>query len=256
MSALRHSAICYGRVRHRRALAPRREFSYRICMLYLDLSELTEAGQMSRLFGTECARPWSFRRRDYLGPQDLPLDEAVRRLVARDTGRRPAGPVRLLTQVRAFGYVFNPVSFYYCFAPDGATLEAVVAEITNTPWQERHAYVLPAGASGGGARASFRKIFHVSPFQDMDHDYSWAFSDPQRRLAVSMRNSRDGRPVFKASFAAECRPFSARELRRAFVRAPWMGWKTHAAIYWQAALLLLRRAPFFTHPAKRQAAFR
>lgn len=254
MSALRHSSICYGRVRHRRALAPRREFSYRICMLYLDLDELAEAGRLSRLFGAERARPWSFRRRDYLGPQDLPLDEAVRQLVARETGRRPDGPVRLLTQVRAFGYVFNPVSFYYCFAPDGATLEAVVAEITNTPWQERHAYVLPAGAAGVGARGNFLKLFHVSPFQDMDHDYSWAFSDPARRLAVGMRNVRAGRTVFKATFTAERRPFSARELRRAFLRAPWMGWKTHAAIYWQAALLLLRRAPFFTHPAKRQAA--
>ncbi len=256
MSALRHSAICYGRVRHRRALAPRREFSYRMCMLYLDLGELAEAGRISRLFGAERARPWSFRRSDYLGPLELPLDEAVRRLVARETGRRPAGPVRLLTQVRALGYVFNPVSFYYCFAPDGATLEAVVAEITNTPWQERHAYVLPAAPAGRGARARFGKVFHVSPFQDMDHEYSWTFSDPRRRLAVSMRNSRDGQPVFTASFAAERRPFSARELRRAFLRAPWMGWKTHAAIYWQAALLMLRRAPFFTHPAKRPAVVR
>lgn len=253
MNALNHSRICTGWVRHRRR-APRHAFRQRVTMLYLDLDELAAAGAVSRLFGVERARLWSFRRKDYLGPRTRPLAEAARDAVAAATGRRPSGPVRLLTQVRAFGYVFNPVSFYYCFAADGVALEAVVAEITNTPWRERHHYVVARNGGGSGPLGrSFAKEFHVSPFFGMDHRYHWAFAEPGRRIAVSMRNEQAGERAFAASLRLDCAPFNASGLRRALVRAPWLSLAAHAAIYWQALRLWLKRAPFFPHPNKRNS---
>jgi len=254
MSALRHSRVCTGWIRHRRFLAPARSFRARVTMLYLDLDELEAAGRVSRLFGAECARPWSFRRRDYLGSPQRPLADAARDAVEHATGRRPDGPVRLLTQVRSLGYVFNPVSFYYCFAADGETLEAVVSEITNTPWKERHHYVVARDPTRAGAlRRAFAKEFHVSPFLPMDHRYQWSFAAPSERIAVAMRNECDGVRTFTATLGLRAVPFSATALRRALLCMPLPSVAAHLAIYWQALLLALRRAPFYSHPRKQPA---
>jgi DUF1365 family protein len=201
----------------------------------------------SALFGVERARPLSFRRRDYLGDPGRPLKEAVLDEVERSLGERPAGPVRLLTHVRAFGYVFNPVSFYYCFDRDGETLKAVLAEITNTPWGERHRYVV----AGQGQRASarFPKAFHVSPFFPMAQTYAWSFSRPADRLSVGMTNEQDGQTVFRATLTLKRRALSPQQLARVALALPLMGFLVHAAIYLQALRLWLKRVPFFPHPA-------
>jgi hypothetical protein len=154
--------------------------------------------------------------------------------------------------VRSLGYVFNPVSFYYCFDADGETLRAVVAEITNTPWNERHAYVLPAGA--GGADARFEKRFHVSPFFPMEQEYAWSLGVPGERLDVEMQNVQDGSEVFRARLALRRRAWSPAAHRRAALLQPLMAWKVHAAIYWQALRLWVKGTPFHVHPTKRAAA--
>ena len=153
----------------------------------------------------------------------------------------------MLTQVRAFGYVFNPVSFYYCFDRDGESLRAVVAEITNTPWGERHRYVVRG--TGAGAAARFPKAFHVSPFFPMTHTYDWTFAAPGERLAVGMTSEEDGRTVFQAGLTLARRPLSTGQLARVAVTLPLLGGLVHAAIYVQALRLWLKRAPFFPHPA-------
>jgi DUF1365 family protein len=240
------SAIYLGRLSHARFAPTRHAFSYRLYMLYLDLDEL-ESLPSSALFGIEASRPLSFRRRDYLGRPEQPLKEAVLDEVERVLGQRPEGPVRLLTQVRALGYVFNPVSFYYCFTRDGGAVQAVVAEITNTPWGERHRYVL--SAERHGARARFEKAFHVSPFFPMEQTYDWSFSPPGERLSVGMANEQDGRTVFRARLVLVRRPFSVGQLARVALGLPLMGWTVHAAIYLQALRLWLKGAPFFAHAA-------
>jgi len=240
------SAFYLGRVSHVRYAPRRHAFSYRLGMLYLDLDELS-ALPPSALFGVERARPLSFRRRDYLGDPERPLKDAVLDEVERVLGERPAGPVRLLTQVRAFGYVFNPVSFYYCFDQSGATLQAVVAEITNTPWGERHRYVI--AGEGTGAQARFPKAFHVSPFFPMTQTYDWSFSAPAERLTVGMANEQSGHAVFRASLTLDRYPLSPRRLAGVALTLPLMGWLVHAAIYLQAFKLWCKRAPFFPHPA-------
>ena len=128
------------------------------------------------------ARGWSaFAARDYLGDPAVPLRRAVRDVVAEQTGARPEGPIRLLTQLRSFGHCFNPVSFYYCFEPSGEQVQALVAEVTNTPWGERHAYVIDGRAARLAVLAGqFDKALHVSPFMGMDHRYDARARVPAR----------------------------------------------------------------------------
>jgi len=242
---IRESAIYTGRLSHARRGPRRHGFDYRVYLLYLDLDELPallaapgplRAGRFGFL---------SFDRRDYLGVAG-DLAEAARDRVQAELGFRPAGPVRLLTHARSLGYVFNPVSFYYCFAADGRSLQAIVAEITNTPWGERHAYVVPAGP--GGAVRAFPKAFHVSPFLGMDQRYRWSIGLPGETVRVEMRNEEAGREVFRAALALRRRAWSAGALWRVALTLPLMAWKAHAAIYWQALLLWVKRTPFHPHP--------
>lgn len=240
-----HSAVYVGQVFHARHAEHAHAFRYPMSMLYLDLDELA-AMNSSAWLGIEAARPLSFRRKDYLGDPTQPLKQAVAREVHSALGFELTGPIRLLTQVRAFGYSFNPVSFYYCFDADGLTLRAVVAEITNTPWGERHRYVIEGGK--GGARRCFDKAFHVSPFMPMTQRYDWTFSVPDARLSVAMLNLEAETSVFRADLTLERKPLCARELSRMALQLLPLGWGVHAAIYLQALRLKLKGAPFFQHP--------
>jgi len=242
------SALYEGRVRHRRLADVAHAFTYRLFMVYLDLDELDTAFAGRWFWSTKRAAPVRFRRADFLGPADRPLEEAVRDRVERQLGFRPGGPIRLLTCLRHFGLSFNPVSFYYCF-DGGDRLQAIVAEITNTPWKERHAYVLDCRE---GRRFEFAKDFHVSPFFGMDHVYRWSFSVPGESLNVHMENHR-GEKLFDATLTLERRPITGRNLARALASFPLMSLKIVAAIYWQAFRLWLKKAPFFVHPARRSA---
>jgi len=247
MSTAPQSAVYHGTLSHARRGRVAHAFGYRLHMLYLDLGELPRllAGPGPLRHGRFGLL--SFQRADYLGDPSRGLADEVRDWVERELGFRPAGPVRLLTQVRCLGYVFNPVSFYFCHGAEGR-LEAVVAEITNTPWNERHAYVLRAQADG--ARANFAKAFHVSPFFAMDQRYHWSFTAPGDRLEVEMVNTDGGGEVFRARLSLTRRPWSASALWRAALLSPLMTWKVHLAIYLHAFLLWWKGAPFQPHPAR------
>jgi hypothetical protein len=229
-------------------------FEYRLFMMYLDLSELDEvfAGRWS--WSTRRPALARFRREDHLGDPDQPLDESVRDLVRQQTGRRPAGAIRLLTHLRYFGYVFNPVSFYYCFGPDDDTLEFIVAEVNNTPWGERHCYVLDASGRPGRRpwRFSPDKRMHVSPFMPMDIDYDWRFNAPGAELNVHMENHRAGKKLFDATLVLEHREISGPALARVLIQYPLMTLKIIWSIHWQALKLWMKRVPFHDHPAKRE----
>lgn len=249
-----HSCLYTGWVRHRRFGPRPNRFRYRIYLTYIDLAELPSL--FDRYWFWSARRPalaW-FRRADFLGDASVPLDTAVRDRIEAECGERPVGPIRLLTHIRHFGYNFNPVSFYYVFDATDTRLEFVVAEITNTPWDERHSYVLRlAAAEPVGAqvwRWQFDKKFHVSPFLPMDMRYDWRFSAPGESLDVHMTNLRGQDVVFDATLSLRREPIGSRSLARALLGFPFITLKVVMLIYWQALVLLLKRTPFYTHPAK------
>lgn len=252
-AAPRHSAIYEGWVRHRRHAPHAHAFRYRLALLYLDLAEIDALFADRWLWSARQRALGEFRRSDYLGPAELPLDEAVRQRVAAHTGRRPTGPIRLLTHLRYFGHVFNPVSFYYCYGADGGPLECIVAEITNTPWKERHAYVLPVDTAephGAALHWHFAKNFHVSPFLPLQRDYAWRFTAPGEDLRVHMDVLRGGAREFDATLVLQRRPLDGRGLARVLWRYPAMTVQVVAAIHWQALRLWLRRTPVYDHPSR------
>ena len=191
MSEQRASCLYEGRLRHRRYLGVVNELQTSFFTTYLDLDELPELFDDSRLWSARARAIVAWRRDDHLGDPERPLADEIRALVAARTGQPCDGPVRLLTNLRYFGHCFNPVSFYYCFEPSGERVTAIVAEVTNTPWGERHAYVLepqPDRPTGAILRGRFAKEFHVSPFMGMDHTYSWRMTEPGERLIVHIES--------------------------------------------------------------------
>jgi uncharacterized protein len=245
-----HSALYIGRLSHRRHAPRTHAFAYTVCMAWLDLAELDSVFQGRWFWSTRRPALAWLRRSDLLGDPAIPLDEAVRDRVQAETGRRPTGAIRMLTQLRNYGHSFNPVTFYYCYTPDDSGVETIVAEITNTPWRERHAYVLPVEATVRARTHDFRlgKCFHVSPFMPMAQDYRWRFNEPRQRLRVHMGNLQAGERVFDATLSLRRREITGFSLAAALLRFPASTLRTLVAIYWQALRLRIKRIPVHTHP--------
>jgi uncharacterized protein len=239
------SAIYEGTIRHRRFAARSHEFSHRLALAYLDLEEL-DGLLDGRLLAS---RPGlvRFRRADYLGDPSISLADAVCAQVERRTGKLPTGPIRLLTQLRTFGHCFNPVSFYYCFTPQ-EQLDAVVAEVTSTPWGERHAYVLVRTADGPVLAASFEKKLHVSPFMGMDQRYVWRVAAPGQTLSVHIESHELERRAFDATLALRRAPLTRSGLARVTARYPAATLRVLALIYGHALALKLKGVPMHPRP--------
>lgn len=249
------SAIYEGWVSHRRTAPVEHSLRYRVFMPLVDVDRLPELLDPIPLWSARSRAPARYRRRDYLRGhgEHLPLGDAARDLVAERTGARPAGPVLMLANPRYWGVGMNPVAFYYLYAsaPCGG-LEAMIADVTNTPWGESRPYVLTAdaarGSSGDGLRGDFEKRLHVSPFMPMDQTYEWDASAPGERLGVSIRN-REGRAVvFEATIDLVRHEISPGYTSRLLLRYPPMTIATIARIYLNAAKLKLKGAPYFRHP--------
>lgn len=248
------SAIYEGKVRHRRFQPVENVFEYRLFMMYLDLSELNQVFEKRWMWSVDRWNLAYLRRADHLGDPSTSIDFAVRSLVWEKTGFEPSGPIKMLTHLRYLGHCFNPVSFFYCFDDAGHRVETIVAEVHNTPWHERHCYVLTDDlneAADPWKRYHFKKDFHVSPFMDICVDYDWRLLQPGDRIQVHMQNFEKGSKLFDATLSLHRTDLTGRALARILVQYPAMTLQIVAKIYWQALKLRLKGATFYTHPAKR-----
>ena len=254
----RTSALISGSLVHtRRDHLARRTFRYPVYMASIDLDELPALDRELRLFSHRGKNVFALHDADYEdGARGLRA--ALGDLLAANALPAPA-TTRLVTNLRAFGYVFNPVSFYYCFDAADRAVEAVVAEVNNTPWGERHCYVLQQDTPGAcELRARSAKAMHVSPFQPMALRYDWRLHTPAEALQVHMtlRSAEPGAaaPIFGATLALRRVPITGASLAGTLLRFPWMTAKVIVAIHWQALRLWLKRIPVYRHPVRSLAA--
>lgn len=247
------SSIFVGQVSHSRQSPQAHAFDYRVFMAYLDLDELDEVFHRRWFWSTRRAALARFRREDHFGDPERPLADCVRDLVENETGTRPDGPIRLLTNLAYFGYCINPISLYYCYDPTGEHVTTVVAEVTNTPWEERHCYVLSDQMNKGDAsthRYRVKKALHVSPFIQMDVEYNWLLTAPADTLVVRINNRTGEDRFFNATLVLKRKEITGGTLASVLIQHPLMTSKVAFGIYWQAFRLWLKGCPVHTHPDK------
>jgi hypothetical protein len=259
-----NSAIYSGQVRHRRFSPKKHSFIYKVFMVYLDLQELDDVFVQSRWWSKERLNIAQFRRSDFFDKKaNGSLYDAVADWLALENGRRPEGPIRMLANLRYFGFIINPITCYYCFDKQDKELQTVVLEVTNTPWGEHCHYILNIEESKHGLHAenlhpdkkvknkqviNFRKKMHVSPFQPMDLEYYWIGKAPNKDLLIHLDVHREKQSIFDATLTLKREIISPKSMNSILWRYPLMTIKVVLGIYWQAFKLFVKRIPFYSAP--------
>jgi DUF1365 family protein len=234
-----NSALYVGHVMHRRIRPVKHQFLYRLYMPCIDLDELTTLKNRIRGFGTQWWQPARFKRSDYLGEGDL--KQAVFNKLYELTGERLEGRVMLLCQLRYFGLYFSPVNFYYCFDQD-EQWRYLLAEVSNTPWNERHYYAIPAQDNW-----QHDKAFHVSPFNPMDQHYQWQLKPLGETAQLCIQVHRQNKE-FEAGIHFNRQRFNGKNLLKLMIKMPLMPVSIVWGIYSHAFKLWRKKAPFYSHP--------
>jgi len=248
------SAIYEGRVTHVRTTPSRHAFELPIGMVLIDLDEWDDLFRGSWLWGQGRFAPFAVRRRDHLGDPREPLGESVRNWMVSMGRPRPEGPIEMLAFPANFGFSMKPVSFFFCRDASGA-VESVVAEVGNTPWNERQCYVLDPRAESAMVPIA-AKAMHVSPFLPMELDYGWRLEQTTEEIGICFncldRNAApETAPILSVTMRLERRDWNRANLRRFSTRYGLIAWKIWAGIYWQAWRLKRKRVPFYPHPRTR-----
>ena len=258
------SRLYRGTLYHRRHTPTQHSFQYSVFMPFVDLDALPELVAGIPFWSAQRFALAQFSRADFLGDPTRPLASEVRRRILEETGQSHEGKIFLLANWRYFGYQNNPIACYFCFDQQDQ-LRFVVAEVTNTPWGERHSYVLKAPPHNAPLAVDFDKAMHVSPFNPMNMTYRWRSTVPDETLAITLSNLegnledhlledhlkghlKDRKPIFDATLSLQAEPFTAKTLRSAILRFPFMTLKVGIGIYWQALKLWVKKTPLYSHP--------
>lgn len=197
--------------------------------------------------------PARFIRSDFIGDDDISISEAIKARIRESTDKAFSGQIFLLANWRYFGIQNNPIACYFCFGADSQKLDYIVAEVTNTPWGERHSYVLPVTESSDPFQTEFAKELHVSPFHGMNQRYRWLSTTPSESLAIKLTNIEEEERVFYAVLQLRRVPISARAGLTLLLKFPLETVKVTFGIYWQALVLFVRRVPLYSHPKNNSA---
>ncbi|MDG2460690.1 MAG: DUF1365 domain-containing protein [Luminiphilus sp.] len=239
-----------GTLQHARYTPRRHAFSYKVFMPFVELETVEELTTRLPLWSAKRWAPARFLRRDFLGPESVPLAQAVRDRIKEETGQAQSGPIYLLANWRYFGYQNNPIAVYYCYSAARDRLEYVVAEVTNTPWGESHSYVLTAPDNNAPLVIEFHKALHVSPFNPMAMTYRWFSNSPGDDLHIQIALFEQGERIFDAVLSLTAEPLDARSAPRAILAYPLMTIKVVAGIYWEALRLFLKGVSLHAHPKR------
>jgi DUF1365 family protein len=234
------SCLYIGTIRHRRFLPIKHEFNYKIFMYFINLDEVNKYFKTTLLHNTKFSLIW-FRKKDFLSKQKISKE------IKNRFNSQFVGEVFLLTYVRTFGFNFNPVNFYYCY--ENGSLKYIVSQITNTPWLEKHIYAFEV-PSDQKLLYRFNKEFHVSPFLPMKMKYEWFFTSPNDVTHVHMNNFKDGDKYFDATLKLNKVEINKINLIKTHLRYPLLPMIVKIRIYFNALILMLKGAVFYTHPSK------
>ena len=249
---MKDASIYWGEVLHAREKPVPHRFRYPHASFYCDVEEIAAVCKRSKLLSYEAWNCISFYRQDFL-PSHRSLKEEVAHHILTHDGHVFAGRVCLLANWRSLGRVMNPIALFYCY--EAGELRYVVIEVHNTPWDERHVYVVTC-ASVQESEASgaldppneTQKSFHVSPFMPMDLQYHWQLPAPEQRCWVEIAVQQQEKVVFRAQLNLTAEALSAQSVKAYCLRYPIMASRVLFNIYWQALVLFAKRVPFFSHP--------
>jgi DUF1365 family protein len=247
-----NSGVYEGQVRHRRSHPKPHSFTYNVFMMYLDLDEIDEVLNSSYLWSKKSWHLAQYRRSDFYGCKNKPLKESIIKKVSDELGFSPNGSICMLTNLRYYGYTINPLTVYYCFNSNHK-LQALVLEVTNTPWGEKQQYVIACDTESSLCKSEFNKSMHVSPFHPMNMTYDWQSNTPNQFIHIYMKNKIDGLCVFDAELSLKRQEITQGFLSKIILKYPFMTAKVCFSIYWQALRLWLKKNPIYKNPNNRRS---
>ncbi|WP_409425902.1 DUF1365 domain-containing protein [Pseudoalteromonas sp. RW-H-Ap-1] len=242
------SAVYLGDVRHRRFAVKNHSFNYSLYMMWVDLNNTHALNGVHKQLGTSGFKALKFEQSDYLqglpDSQHQPIIERAQAQLSQLGVDEKFSHVYLLGQLRCLGIYFSPVNFYF-FGHQDNEFSYMVAEVSNTPWNERHYYLVPLAK-----KVNFKKVFSVSPFMDLNMDYHWTVRQKKDNILIRIENKRDEELLFDASLRLQRQPLCNKQMSKLLKRFPAMTWSVFKGIYVQAFKLFVKRVPFLGHSGK------